>query len=88
MHHYPVATYYQQRLLNDIPQQPYSAVDNQVQVPAIPVQVPLRAHLSPSTIQNVQLVPCLCPISPDNENFDKPPEGNGGIVLSAKNPPQ
>ncbi|XP_030762626.1 uncharacterized protein LOC115887348 [Sitophilus oryzae] len=32
-------------------------------LPYVPLQVPLPAHLAPATVQNVQLVPCLCPVS-------------------------
>lgn len=43
------------------------------QIPAVPIQLPLQAQLSPvPSIQNVQLVPCLCPIS--QEEIDKASE--------------
>ncbi|KAJ8971912.1 hypothetical protein NQ314_000483 [Rhamnusium bicolor] len=40
--------------------------DQRQQIPSVPVQVPLQAQLAPiSNIHNVQLVPCLCPVSQD-----------------------
>ncbi|KAK9703277.1 hypothetical protein QE152_g29414 [Popillia japonica] len=73
-HAWPV-TYYQQRYIQSPPPLAVSTVDTQAQnsvpIPAIPIQVPLQAQLSSSSnIHNVQLVPCLCPVSPDLE-FDK-----------------
>lgn len=36
-------------------------------VPSVPIQVPMQAQLAPYPhVQNVQLVPCLCPVSQDN----------------------
>ncbi|XP_076263747.1 uncharacterized protein LOC143198434 [Rhynchophorus ferrugineus] len=32
-------------------------------LPYVPLQVPIPAQLAPATIQNVQLVPCLCPVN-------------------------
>ncbi|KAF2898271.1 hypothetical protein ILUMI_07912 [Ignelater luminosus] len=82
---YPV-TYYHQRLLQAPPSQSqtYVTANNgeqqqpsvPVQVPAIPIQVPLQAQLSPmSNIHNVELVPCLCPISSNMDN-ERPQESS------------
>ncbi|XP_044270053.1 uncharacterized protein LOC123014835 [Tribolium madens] len=57
---YP-AYYYHQRVL----QAPTGYTEPPI--PAIPVQVPLQAQLTPATVHNVQLVPCLCPVSQDYE---------------------
>lgn len=38
-------------------------VNQQYPVPTVPVQVPLQAQFTPTGIRNVQLVPCLCPVS-------------------------
>ncbi|XP_018572231.1 uncharacterized protein LOC108911717 [Anoplophora glabripennis] len=36
------------------------------QVPSVPIQVPLQAQFAPLPgVHNVQLVPCLCPVSQD-----------------------
>ncbi|XP_044766439.1 uncharacterized protein LOC123322559 [Coccinella septempunctata] len=46
----------------------YNIPYSEPSLPAVPVQVPLQAQLSPHpSVQNVQLVPCLCPISTDYE---------------------
>ncbi|KAJ8969574.1 hypothetical protein NQ317_005902 [Molorchus minor] len=68
----PSHYYYHKRLLQG-PGPAYTVSENnqlhQVPpgtIPSMPVQVPLHAHLTPaSNIQNVQLVPCLCPVSQD-----------------------
>lgn len=64
---------YQRRYLQNVPagnginaqvNEPESGVP--VQIPAIPIQVPLQASFGSSpNIQNVQLVPCLCPVVED-----------------------
>jgi hypothetical protein len=59
--------YYHQRVI----QGPESSLP--VAVPSIPVQVPLQAQLAPAAVHNVQLVPCLCPVSQDFE-YDKVPQ--------------
>lgn len=41
----------------------------------IPLQVPLPAHLSPAAVQNVQLVPCLCPASQEYSYENSPEYG-------------
>ncbi|KAL3275951.1 hypothetical protein HHI36_020685 [Cryptolaemus montrouzieri] len=54
----------------------YNMPYNEPSIPAVPMQVPLQAQLAPQpTIQNVQLVPCLCPISNDFD-YDKPQQEN------------
>ncbi|GJQ79471.1 hypothetical protein Trydic_g16324 [Trypoxylus dichotomus] len=75
IHTLPVAYYQQRYLQSPPPSLAVSALDAQSQssvpIPAIPIQVPLQAQLSPTAnIHNVQLVPCLCPVSPDFE-YDK-----------------
>lgn len=69
----PMPVYYQQRLLKT-QQHPYPIQEQQqqpMQVPAIPIQMPLQAQLAHMpNIHNVQLVPCLCPVTP--EDFEKP----------------
>ncbi|XP_063915077.1 uncharacterized protein LOC135131333 [Zophobas morio] len=62
--------FYHQRLM----QPPgYTEPPVAVSVPSIPVQVPLQAQLAPAAVHNVQLVPCLCPVSQDFE-YDKVPQ--------------
>ncbi|XP_066148595.1 uncharacterized protein [Euwallacea fornicatus] len=39
---------------------------------SIPLQVPLPAQLAPSAVQNVQLVPCLCPVSQEYSYENSP----------------
>ncbi|KAH1004150.1 uncharacterized protein LOC109536203 [Dendroctonus ponderosae] len=39
----------------------------------IPLQVPLPAQLSPAAVQNVQLVPCLCPVNQEY-SYENSPE--------------
>ncbi|KAF5290663.1 hypothetical protein FQR65_LT01953 [Abscondita terminalis] len=69
---YPVAAYYQR--VFQVPQQ--ANEEESVPVPAIPIQMPLQASLSPiPNLQNVQLVPCVCPIQPEFE-YDKPIDSN------------
>lgn len=46
----------------------YNIPYSEPSLPSVPVQVPLQAQLSAQpSVQNVQLVPCLCPISTDYE---------------------
>lgn len=73
---WPVA-FYQQRFLQAGPPAygPSSIQQDDarlpVQIPAIPIQVPLQAQLAPSNIHNVQLVPCLCPVSHEYDYDNK-----------------
>ncbi|GLV33839.1 hypothetical protein CBL_11276 [Carabus blaptoides fortunei] len=68
---WPVPFIYQQRLLQSPP--PYQNNEQSVSLPAIPIQVPLQAQLAPApNIHNVQLVPCLCPVT--QEELDKAPD--------------
>lgn len=75
---WPVTTYYhQQRLIQ--PGATYTIQGAEqplpVQIPAIPIQVPLQAQFSPAAnVHNVQLVPCLCPVSQEFEYDSKPQE--------------
>lgn len=73
---WPVATYYQQRFIQPTPTSyAVQGSEQSVQIPAIPIQVPLQAQFGPTpNIQNVQLVPCLCPVSQDLEYEQKPQE--------------
>ncbi|KAG5888776.1 hypothetical protein JTB14_021519 [Gonioctena quinquepunctata] len=42
-------------------------------IPSVPVQVPLQAQLGPfPNVHNVQLVPCLCPVSQDYAYGEQP----------------
>ncbi|XP_044733403.1 uncharacterized protein LOC123296007 [Chrysoperla carnea] len=60
--HYP-----QQTPLLMAQQQQQQPPSQSQSIPAIPIQVPLQAQLTPQpNLQNVQLVPCLCPISQDD----------------------
>lgn len=73
--HWPAAYYQPKYIQTSVPSYGMPPADAQAQgsvpVPAIPIQVPLQAQLSPTpSVQNVQLVPCLCPVSPDFE-YDK-----------------
>lgn len=63
-------------------------------IPAVPIQMPLQAQLSPhSNVHNVQLVPCLCPVSTDGiyepqqsqESYYVGPNGN---LVSHQQPQQ
>ncbi|KAK4873079.1 hypothetical protein RN001_015108 [Aquatica leii] len=83
---YPIAGYYQRVI--QVPQQAQPVNDDEpVPVPAIPIQMPLQASLSPMpNIQNVQLVPCVCPIQSDFE-YDKPIETNN-VYVTPKYPTQ
>ncbi|KAK5640249.1 hypothetical protein RI129_011060 [Pyrocoelia pectoralis] len=72
MQAYPIPAYYP-RLFQVPP--PIEDQQQSVPLPAIPIQMPLQASLSPTpNLQNVQLVPCICPISSDIE-YEKPIEG-------------
>lgn len=66
-----MAAYYQQRYIQASPSQHalgQTEPQLQHQIPAIPIQMPLQAQLEPLIgVHNVQLVPCLCPVSPDIE---------------------
>ncbi|XP_065160038.1 uncharacterized protein [Atheta coriaria] len=71
---YPPTLAYYQRVVqhqpqyvdnNGVPMQPLQPI------PSIPIQVPLQAQFSPAPgIHNVQLVPCLCPVSQDMEPIE------------------
>ncbi|KAJ8935870.1 hypothetical protein NQ318_019454 [Aromia moschata] len=64
-------TYYYHRRLVQGPQyaiaengQPQQMPSGPMPIPSVPIQVPLSAQLSAiPNVQNVQLVPCLCPLS-------------------------
>lgn len=46
-------------------------------LPTVPIQVPLQAQLAPyPQVQNVQLVPCLCPVSQENIYDQQVPHEN------------
>ncbi|XP_050298342.1 uncharacterized protein LOC126737470 [Anthonomus grandis grandis] len=50
----------------------------------VPFPVPLPAQLSPASVQNVQLVPCLCPITqeyPYENKNDVPARKNNGAFV-------
>ncbi|XP_031357128.1 uncharacterized protein LOC116181040 [Photinus pyralis] len=77
---YPLPAYYPRYMQMSPP------VDDRqpVPLPAIPIQMPLHASLSPTpNVQNVQLVPCICPISSDVE-YDKSIE-NAAAYVNQKN---
>lgn len=62
----PSPRYYYQKRVVPGPQYGYVEQDNRP-VPSVPIQVPLQAQFAPySNLQNVQLVPCLCPVSQEN----------------------
>ncbi|KAL1517965.1 hypothetical protein ABEB36_001659 [Hypothenemus hampei] len=42
---------------------------------SFPLQVPLPSPLSPAAVQNVQLVPCLCPVSQEYAYENSPEYG-------------
>ncbi|XP_022902141.2 uncharacterized protein [Onthophagus taurus] len=89
---YPYPSIYHQRYLQaqlhqqapvqqipNIPQEIPHDLQNQG-VPAIPIQVPLSAQFSPiQNLHNVQLVPCLCPVSP-NVEYEKVQEPSSRIL--------
>ncbi|KAK9880869.1 hypothetical protein WA026_013196 [Henosepilachna vigintioctopunctata] len=54
----------------------YNIPYSEPSLPSVPMQVPLQAQLAPQpTIRNVQLVPCLCPVSSDID-YDKSQQEN------------
>ncbi|VEN45581.1 unnamed protein product [Callosobruchus maculatus] len=66
--------YYHKRLL----QGPvYTVIDpTRPRIPAVPMQVPLQAQFQPiSNIHNVQLVPCLCPVTNEPQYSEPIPQG-------------
>lgn len=72
---WPVTTYYQQRILQPGPSYTIQGAEQPVQIPAIPIQVPLQAQFSQApNVHNVQLVPCLCPVTQEFEYEAKPQE--------------
>lgn len=69
--------YYHQRVLGAPTAYTVPGTEPPVPIPSIPVQVPLQAQLAPApAVHNVQLVPCLCPVSQDieYEKYEKAPQ--------------
>ncbi|KAF5299657.1 hypothetical protein FQA39_LY11452 [Lamprigera yunnana] len=79
---YPIAAYYHR--LVQMPQPQQQGEEERISMPSIPIQVPLQASLSAiPNVQNVQLVPCICPIQQDFD-YEKQLENINNIYLAQK----
>uniref|UniRef100_T1I6T0 Uncharacterized protein n=2 Tax=Rhodnius prolixus TaxID=13249 RepID=T1I6T0_RHOPR len=56
---------------------------------ALPVAVPIQAQMAPmpatlkGTVHNVQLVPCLCPVSKDIEPIPIPQSSSSSYIVQS-----
>ncbi|XP_039764194.1 uncharacterized protein LOC120636690 [Pararge aegeria] len=74
---------YESRKLYQIPQQyPQPEMIQQNMAP-IPISVPAGASLTPVSLQHVQLVPCMCPVAPEEAEKLQEQVGPGPYVAQS-----
>ncbi|XP_046977313.1 uncharacterized protein LOC124543225 [Vanessa cardui] len=73
---------YESRKIYQVQQQQYAQPDMQMQqnMAPIPISVPAGASLTPVSLQHVQLVPCMCPVAPEEADKLQEQAGSGPYV--------
>ncbi|VVD02786.1 unnamed protein product [Leptidea sinapis] len=73
---------YESRKMYQMPQQQYMQPEVQMQqnLSPIPISIPAGASLTPVSLQHVQLVPCMCPVAPEEAEKLQEQVGPGPYV--------
>ncbi|XP_069364664.1 uncharacterized protein [Maniola hyperantus] len=74
---------YESRKFYQIPQQYQQPEILQQNMAPIPISVPAGASLTPVSLQHVQLVPCMCPVAPEEAEKLQEQVGPGPYVAQA-----
>ncbi|XP_045458520.1 uncharacterized protein LOC123668872 [Melitaea cinxia] len=73
---------YESRKIYQVQPQQYSQPEIQMQhnMAPIPISVPAGASLTPVSLQHVQLVPCMCPVAPEEAEKLQEQAGAGPYI--------
>ncbi|XP_032527440.1 uncharacterized protein LOC116777817 [Danaus plexippus] len=78
---------YESRKVYQIQQQQYAHSQPDVQIAQnmapIPISVPAGASLTPVSLQHVQLVPCMCPVAPEEAEKLQEQVGPGPYIAQS-----
>ncbi|XP_041986722.1 uncharacterized protein LOC121738616 [Aricia agestis] len=76
---------YESRKIYQMPPQQYQQ-EYQQNIAPIPISVPAGASLTPVSLQHVQLVPCMCPVAPEEAEKLQEQVGPGPYVAQTYTP--